>query len=188
MAASIRRELAMGMRAVADAMARLENVLRRRPEAGLSVDACAHARWSGPDTPLRVVCRHPNGREVCTDLSPELGGGGGGEVSPGWLYRAGLACCATTSIVLLAAAEGVALTALRVEAASRSDARGLVALEDADGRAVSPAPVELRLAIEIGASDTAPERLHGLVERALRRSPIPQAVQATGLAVQVDVV
>lgn len=176
----------MGMQAVADAMARLERVLRRRPEAGLSADASAHARWSGPDAPLRVVCRHPNGSEVCTDLPRELGGSGG-EVSPGWLYRAGLASCAATSIALLAAAEGVALTTLQVEAASRSDARGLVALKDADGQVVSPAPLDLRLVIEVGARDTSPEQLRALVRRALKRSPIPHAVSANGLAVQVDV-
>jgi len=176
----------MGMQAVADAMARLEKVLRRRPEAGLSPDAPAHARWSGPDTPLRVICRHPNGREVCTDLPTELGGGGG-QVSPGWLYRAGLASCAATSIALLAAAEGVLLKTLQVEAASQSDARGLVALEDKGGRVVSPAPVDQRLAVLIGADGATSAQLQSLVERALQRSPIPLAVKANGLAVQVDI-
>ncbi len=176
----------MGMQAVADAMARLERVLRRRPETGLSADAPAHAQWAGPDAPLRVVCRHPNGREVCTDLPPELGGGGG-QVSPGWLYRAGLASCATTSIALLAAAEGVGLKSLQVEAASRSDARGLVALEDGDGVVVSPAPVDQRLVVVIGADDATPAQLRSLVERALQRSPIPLAVKANGLSVRVDI-
>jgi len=176
----------MGMQVVADAMVRLERVLRRRPETGLSVDAPVRAFWSGPEAPLGVVCRHPNGCEVCTDMPAELGGGGG-QVTPGWLYRAGLASCATTSIALLAAAEGVALTTLQVEATSRTDARGLVALEDGDGRVVSPAPVDQRLAIAIGAHDTTPAQLCALVERALQRSPIPLAVQANGLAVQVDI-
>lgn len=176
----------MGMQAVADAMARLEKVLRRRPETGLSADASAHAQWSGPDTPLRVVCRHPNGREVCTDMPAELGGGGG-QVSPGWLYRAGLASCATTSIALLAAAEGVVLKTLRVEAASQSDARGLVALEDEGGQVVSPAPVDQCLIVVIGAHGATPTQLHSLVDRALQRSPIPMAVKGNGLAVRVDI-
>ncbi len=176
----------MGMQAVADALARLEKVLRRRPETGLSADAPARARWGGPETPLRVVCRHPNGREICTDLSPELGGAGD-EVSPGWLYRAGLANCATTSIALLAAVEGIALTTLQVEAASRSDARGLLALQDEDGRAVSPAPVDQGLVIVIGAREASPVALRSLVERALQRSPIPWAVRASGLSVQVEI-
>ena len=177
----------MGMQAVADAMARLTKVLERRPDIGLSADAPARAHWSGPETPLRIVCRHPNGREVCTDLAPELGGSGG-QVSPGWLYRAGLASCASTSIVFLAAIEGVALRTLQVEAAGSSDSRGMVGLADEAGRLVNPAPVDQRLVIAIGADDAAPDRLRELVRRALERSPIPTAVQAHGLDVQVDVV
>lgn len=176
----------MGMQAVADALARLEKIWRRRPEAGPSADAPAQAHWCGPDTPLRMVCRHPNGREVLTDLPRELGGGGE-QVSPGWLYRAGLASCAATSIALLAAAEGVELTGLRVQAESRSDGRGLLAMTDEQGDVVSPAPTDLRLAVEIGAQGATPEQLQALVARALRRSPIPVAVQGQGLALQVRV-
>jgi uncharacterized OsmC-like protein len=175
----------MNMRAVAEAMARLEKVLRRRPEAGTSDDAPASARWAGPAQVLRVACRHPNGREVVTDMPAELGGSGD-QVSPGWLYRAGLASCATTSIVLLAAAEDIALTRLEVEATSRSDARGLVGLPDADGHAPSPAPQALRLHVRLAADGVDPARLEALVGRALRRSPIPRAVMATGLAIQVE--
>lgn len=175
----------MGLRAVADALARLEKILRRRPEAGLSDDATAFASWSGQGNALRVVCRHPNGREVHTDLPAELGGSGD-QVSPGWLYRAGLASCATTSIVLLAAAEGIALTRLEVDAASRSDARGLVGLADELDGIVSPAPMAQRLVVRIAADGATQAQLDALVQRALQRSPIPRAVSPTGLAVQVE--
>jgi uncharacterized OsmC-like protein len=175
----------MGLQAVADALARLERVLRRRPERGLSGDATAHARWGGHDSALRVVCRHPNGCEVRTDLPAELGGSGD-QVSPGWLYRAGLASCATTSIVLLAAAEGFALTRLEVDATSRSDARGLIGLEDERDGPVSPAPIDQRLVVRIAADGAIQAELEGLVQRALRRSPIPRAVSLTGLAVQIE--
>ena len=175
----------MNMRAVAEALSRLEKVLRRRPEAGTSADAPARARWAGPAQVLRVACRHPNGREVLTDMPPELGGSGD-QVSPGWLYRAGLASCATTSIVLLAAAEGVALTRLEVEATSRSDARGLVGLQDDDGQAPSPAPQALGLRVRLAAECADAAQLEALVGRALQRSPIPRAVMATGLAIHVE--
>jgi uncharacterized OsmC-like protein len=175
----------MGMQAVADAMARLERVLLRRPEAGLSDDAPALATWAGPQNALRVGCRHPNGRQVFTDMPTELGGSGD-QVSPGWLYRAGLASCATTSIALLAAADAVVLTSLAVEARSRSDARGLVGLRDERDRVVSPAPVELGLVVRIRAESATPERLEALVRRALERSPIPCAVSSTGLDVRVE--
>jgi uncharacterized OsmC-like protein len=176
----------MGMQAVADAMARLERVLRRRPEAGLSDDAPALATWAGPQSALRVGCRHPNGREVLTDLPAELGGSGD-QVSPGWLYRAGLASCATTSIVLLAAADAVVLTSLAVDVRSRSDARGLVGLRDKRDRVVSPAPVELRLVVRLKAEGAVPGQLESLVRRALERSPIPCAVSPNGLDVRVEV-
>ena len=175
----------MGMQVVADALARLERVLRRRPEAGMSDDAPARARWAGPGTALRVSGRHPNGREVLTDMPAELGGSGD-QVSPGWLYRAGLASCATTSIALLAAAEAVVLTRLDVEATSRSDARGLIGLLDGHDHVVSPAPVDQRLVVRIAAEGAPPAQLEALVKRALLRSPVPRAVSATGLDVQVE--
>ena len=178
----------MDMQAVADALARLQRVLKRRPGAGVSADAPAHARWHGAASPLRVVCRHPNGREVCTDLSPELGGGGG-EVSPGWLHRAGLASCATTSIVLLAATEGVTLKSLEVVAASRSDSAGLIGLPDpSSGRPVDPAPFEQRLVVRLRADSATPDQLRALVQRALERSPLPVVATRLGLAVQVEIV
>ena len=175
----------MGMQAVADALARLAKVLRRHPEAGRLDDVSAQARWAGPDNALRVQCRHPNGREVVTDMPAELGGSGD-QVSPGWLYRAGLATCATTSIVLLAAAEGVALTRLEVEAASRSDAGGLIGLQNEHGATVSPAPVDQRLVVQIAAAGVQSAQLESRVRRALERSPIPRAVSATGLAVRIE--
>jgi uncharacterized OsmC-like protein len=175
----------MGMKTVADALARLEKVLQRRPDAGMSADPPARACWAGPEDALRVGCRHPNGREVFTDMPAELGGSGD-QVSPGWLYRAGLASCATTSIVMLAATEGVELTRLEVESESRSDSRGLVELLDERGISVNPAPVDQRLVVRIAAFGATPTQLDALVHRALRRSPIPRAISVAGLTVQIE--
>jgi uncharacterized OsmC-like protein len=175
----------MGMQAVADALARLEKVLRRKPEAGLSADAPARARWTGPDNALRVACRHPAGHEVLTDMPAELGGNGD-QPTPGWLYRAGMAACATTSIAMLAAAEGVMLARLEVEATSVSDARGLVELHDERGVAASPAPLDQALRVRIAADGATPAQLQSLVQRALQRSPIPRAAMAAGLSVNVE--
>lgn len=175
----------MGMQAVADALARLEKVLRRKPEAGLSDDAPASARWAGPDNPLRVACRHPAGHEVLTDMPVELAGKGD-QPTPGWLYRAGMAACATTSIALLAAAEGVELTSLQVDATSASDARGLVGLRDERDVEISPAPRAQALRVRIAAAGTPHAQLQALVQRALQRSPIPRAVMAAGLDVRVE--
>ena len=81
-------------------------------------DAPATARWQG-GTPRRHVS-HADGTQVPTDMPAELGGSGD-QVTPGWLFRAGLASCAATSIVLAAAAEGIELD--RARGARRAAAR-----------------------------------------------------------------
>jgi uncharacterized OsmC-like protein len=169
---------------IADALQRVEAVMRRRPEAGLHDDAPATARWQGG---TRVVSGHANGTEIASDMPAELGGSGD-HVTPGWLFRAGLASCATTSIVLAAAAEGIELASLELRAGSRSDTRGLLGMSDGEGQAVHAGPGDVQLRVLIAAPGVAPERLRALVERGLRCSPIPNALQqATALAVHIDV-
>jgi uncharacterized OsmC-like protein len=173
----------MTKQAIAAALQRFEAVLRRRPDMGLQPDSPATARWQGG---TRVVASHANGTSVATDLPDELGGSGG-LISPGWLFRAGLASCAASSIALLAAAEGIEMSTLEVVAESRSDTRGLLGMTDAHGAPVSPAPQALRLRVRIAAEGVAGERLRSLVERACARSPIPGAAQcALPLQLQID--
>lgn len=164
-------------------MQRVEAVLRRRPDLGLQPDAPAAASWQGG---TRVVTRHANGTSVETDLPDELGGRDH-LISSGWLFRAGLASCAATSIALLAVAEGIEMSTLEVVAESRSDTRGLLGMTDALGEPVSPTPQAVRLRVRIAAEGITGERLHSLVERACERSPIPGAVQcALPLQLQID--
>ena len=169
---------------IAAAMERVQTVLRRRPEAGLHDDAPATAAWQG-DT--RVIVGHGNGTRVPTDMPAELGGTGD-LITPGWLFRAGLASCATTSIALTAAAQGVQLGALEVRVTSRSDTRGLLGMADEQGEPVCAGPGEVTISVRIAAPGVAPERLRGLVEAGCRCSPIPNAVErATPLALHIDV-
>jgi uncharacterized OsmC-like protein len=166
------------------ALRRAEAVFLRRPEAGLHDDAPANARWTEG---TRVVVRHNNGARFATDLPVELGGGGQ-DVTPGWFFRAGVASCAVSSIVLAAAVEGVELTALEIDAGSRSDTRGLLGMVGHDGTPVPAQPEALRLRIRIAARDASPEQLRALTERAIRRSPIPCVVaHAVPLILDVDV-
>ena len=169
---------------IATAMQRVATVLRRRPEAGLHDDAPAAARWAGG---TRIVARHANGAEVTTDMPGELGGSGD-QVTPGWLFRAGLAPCAATCIAMAAAAAGIELSALEVMASSRSDTRGLLGMADADGAPVPAGPREVRLQVRIAAPGVATERLRALVEAGCRYSPTPEAVRtATALDLRIDV-
>lgn len=170
----------MSTQSIAEALQRVESVLRRRPEMGMHDDAPATARW---ERGTRVVASHANGTQVATDMPNELGGTGD-KVTPGWLFRAGLASCAATSIALAAAAKGIELTALEVRATSRSDARGLLGMADATGTPVPAGPTDVQLHVRIAADDVDPARLRALVDDGCRCSPIPNAVTS---AVPVDV-
>ena len=169
---------------LAAALERAHAVLQRRPEMGLHDDAPATAAWHG-DT--RVVVGHANGTRVPTDMPAELGGSGD-LITPGWLFRAGVAACATTSIAMTAAAQGIALGALEVRVSSRSDTRGLLGMADERGELVAAGPSAVALAVRIAAPGVAADRLRALVEHGCRCSPIPNAVERrTPLALSIDV-
>lgn len=173
----------MSTQDIAVALQRVQAVLQRRPDAGAHDDAPATARWQRG---TRVVASHANGTQITTDMPTELGGSGD-QVTPGWLFRAGLAACAATSIELAAVAEGIELDLLEVRAGSRSDTRGLIGLADESGEAVGAGPFDVNLQVRIGANGVEAQRLRELVADGLRRSPIPNAVtNATALAVQVE--
>jgi len=90
----------MGREQIATAMERVASVLRRKPQAGITEDTPATARWDGD---LRVVARNAQGAEVATDMPVELGGSDTAP-TPGWLLRAAIASCAVTRIAMAAAA------------------------------------------------------------------------------------
>ena len=117
-------------------------ILQRRSQAGVHDDASATARWTGD---LRVVSSHANGTQMVTDMPTELGGTGD-RVTPGWLFRAGLASCFATRIAMQAAAQGIALTALEVRTSSSSDTRGLLGMCGSDGERVGAGPIGVDLA------------------------------------------
>ena len=174
----------MAQQDIAAAVHRVQTVLARRPEAGLHDDAPATARWTG-DT--RIVSSHANGTQVVSDMPAELGGSGD-KITPGWLFRAGIAACGATSIAYTAVSQGVELDSLEVRASSRSDTRGMLGMEGADGQPVYPGPSDMQLVVTIAAKDVPPARLRALVEEGLRRSPIPSALpRVTPLAVHVEI-
>ena len=169
---------------IAASMRRVESVLQRRPEVGIHDDAPAAARWQGG---TRILSTHANGTEVLTDMPTELGGSGD-KVSPGWLFRAGVASCLATRIAMGAAAEGIELAVLEVQASSRSDTRGLLGMTGRDGQPVSAGPSDMHLHVRIAARGVAPERLRTLVGDSHRCSPIPNAVEhAVPVSLHVDV-
>lgn len=158
---------------IAASMERVSSVLRRRPQAGVSEDSAATARWGGG---LRTSVRSDAGHSMMTDMPVEIGGENSA-VTPGWLPRAGLASCAVTRIAMAAAAEGIMLDTLEARATSRSDARGLLAVPEPDGQAVPAGPLAVALQVRIGAPGVSAERLRALVESTTGCSPVTCAIE-----------
>jgi uncharacterized OsmC-like protein len=125
---------------------------------------------------------------VISDLAPELGGSGA-HPTPGWLLRAGLASCAATRIAMGAATEGIEIEELEVIASSRSDARGVFAMEERDGSRIGAGPRDVRLEVRIAAPGVPAERLHALVRASVTCSPVSDALlREIPLDVRVEVV
>jgi len=163
----------MHMPSIAAAIERATALLRRRPKIGLQDDAPATACWQEG---MRIVTTHQNGTQVVTDMPTELGGGSCG-VSPGWLFRAGLASCTATCIAMDAAIAGIELSDLQVRATSCSDTRGLLGMTEGNGEPVYSGPTNVQMRVRISAPGISPDTLKALVEGGQRKSPIAVAVQ-----------
>lgn len=162
---------------------RAQAVFLHKPGLAVHDDAPATARWDGG---ARVLTRHDSGAQFATDLPQELGGQGQ-DVTPGWMYRAGLAACAATSVVMAAEAQGLVLTSLEVRATSRSDARGLLGMSDAAGQPYPAAPLAVGLWVRIAADGVAEQDLRALVAQALSHSPVPcLTTEVVPLSIAVD--
>jgi uncharacterized OsmC-like protein len=169
---------------IAAAVQRVESVLQRRPATGIHDDAPATARWQSG---LRVAAFHANGTQMLTDMPIELGGSGD-KITPGWLFRAGLASCLTTRIAMDAATEGIELAALEVLVTSRSDLRGLFGMADITGVPVGAGPSEIQIQVRISAAGVSSERLRLLVEHCDRCSPISAAARdAVPVTLRIEV-
>ena len=174
----------MAAKDIAAAVQRVESVLKRRPGVGIHDDAPATARWQ---TGLRVAASHANGTQMLTDMPTEIGGSGD-QVTPGWLFRAGLASCCATRIAMGAAAAEIELAMLEVSANSRSDTRGLLGMADVSGEPVGAGPQDVQLVVRISARGVSAERLRTLVDDCNRCSPIHAALRdAVPIALQIEV-
>jgi uncharacterized OsmC-like protein len=173
----------MSSQEIALALQRARSVFERRPQSALHADAPATARWAGG---TRVHSLHGSGASVPSDMPREFGGSGD-QVSPGWLFRAGLGACSTTCIALVAAERGVALAQLEIETTSNSDARGLLGMND-QATAAPSATRDLGMHVRVAATACGEAELRSLVEEGLRRSPVYAALrEAVPITVRVSV-
>lgn len=163
---------------------RVMAAFQRRPDVAVQADPPAVSRW---ESGTRVVTHSGEAVSVATDMPKELGGSGD-QVTPGWLFRAGVASCAATSITLAAASEGFKLTALEVHVGSRSDARGLLGMSEPNGEPVYAGMFDVELRVNIAADGSNPMALESLVARCLSHSPVPcTLITATPFALHVNV-
>lgn len=175
----------MALHNIAAALDRVASIMRKRPDLGLQDDTPARVRWEGG---MRVSATHDNGLRLETDMPRELGGSGEG-ITPGWLLRASTASCAVTCMVMTAAARGVELQEIDAWVSSRSDARGLLGLADAEGNAITAAPMEMTLHIRIAASGLTDAQMRELVEQSCLRAPVQTALQqVVPLELDIEVV
>lgn len=141
---------------IKESMEEVIEYLRQNPEAGRVTDSEAVATV---DEGLRIRTEGPSGYSVVSDM-PEAVGGEGSSESPGWVFRAGLACCDATTLQMRAAHQGINLTTLEVTVESESDDRGMLGVGDE----VPAGPLHIRTHYRIGAENADSERLHELVE------------------------
>jgi uncharacterized OsmC-like protein len=155
------------MESIRNAIETASGYLREHPDAATGTDAPATAvREEG----LRFRVKGPKG-QVTSDMSESVGGGATAP-TPGWLLRAALASCDATTVAMEAARVNVELTQLTVTVESDSDFRGVLGL---DGSA-HPGPLEVRVRIELAASDATEDQLREIVQRAEAHSPVRDAI------------
>lgn len=160
---------------IAAAIRSARDYVATEPSAARSADTAAHARLLDG---LRVAVAGPNGWHVETDMAKSVGGGAAGP-TPGWLFRAALASCDAVLIAIQCAEEGIELSTLETEVTSESDNRGLLGDET-----VPPGPFKMTLTVQLEAAGRSRAELAAVVKRALRRSPVSDAVRRE---VRIDV-
>lgn len=166
---------------IATAMQRVRDFYTRHPEEAVSTDSAARAVLGDH---LRVRVDGPHGWVLETGMATAVGGDGSAP-SPGWVLRAALASCDAVLVAMQCAEEGVPLAELETEVVGESDDRGLLGMGDAPA-----GPLRMRTRIRaVVAGDGLPEaEFARLVERALRRSPVADAVRrAVPVEVEVSV-
>ena len=164
---------------IRESIRRAVEYLSANPEKSRSRDGAASAQIVDG---LKVQVQGPRGESVVSDM-PKSVGGGGTAPTPGWLMRAAIASCDATVIAMRAAQEGIELSDLEVVVDSESDDRGLLGMDES----VPPGPIGVEIRVRIAAEGIPAEQLRGIVEWAMKHSPVPDAVgRAVPIRVKVE--
>jgi uncharacterized OsmC-like protein len=165
---------------IGEAIASAIEYLTGHPEEARYTDSAAVASLEGG---LRVKVRDSAGRSVETDM-PKGVGGAESAPSAGWLFRAALAACDTTLIVMRAAMLGVELTDVQVTVDSESNDFGILGI----GESVPPGPLTVRTEVRVSARNTDEQTLRDVVEWGIAHCPVCDATKrAVPMTVDVTV-
>lgn len=159
----------MSIEGIQQAIAGVREFLSANPEQGRSADKQATAVYVDG---LQFRVHGPNDAAIVTDMPPAVGGSGSAPTS-GWLMRAALASCDGTLIAMCAAEAGIRLTTLEVTIDSTSDDRGMFGIGDD----IPPGALNICTSIRIRAENASHEQLKRIVEEALARSPVADAIR-----------
>lgn len=159
----------MTIRDLKASIERAERVFAAKPEAAVKQNPYATARIVDG---VRCDVTGPEGERVASDMPEALGGAGSAPV-PGWYLRVAMAACNATAFKMRAARMGIELERLEVSVHSRSDARGLLGMDD-----VSAALSDLRMTVTIAAREASPEQLRELARWGDDHSPVGSTLRA----------
>ena len=148
---------------------RAARIFAAKPEAAVKQNPSATARIVDG---LRCEITGLEGERAASDMPQAMGGAGSAPV-PGWYLRAAMAACNATAIQMRAACLGIELQRLEVSVHSRSDARGLLGMDD-----VSAALSDLQMTVTIAARDASPEQLRELARWGDDHSPVGSTLRA----------
>jgi uncharacterized OsmC-like protein len=119
---------------------------------------------------LRFKMTDSDGRTLTSDM-PKGVGGEGVEPSPGWLFRASMASCIGSLVVMRAAQLGITLSKLEITVDSQSDDRGILGMDES----VPAGPLSMRIAAKMEAAGGSESAYRELVEYAMEHCPVCDA-------------
>jgi uncharacterized OsmC-like protein len=120
---------------------------------------------------LIVEVEGPDGAQLRTDM-PRAIGGTESAPSPGWLFRASIAACVASLVLIRAAALGVTLTSVEVDVDSESDDRGILGLD----ASIPAGPLSSKIVISLGSDGGRNSELDALARWAVEHCPSSEAL------------
>lgn len=157
------------MNPIGEAIQKATAYLTQNPGEARYTDSAAVAVL---DSGLKVTVSDPDGRTVTTDM-PSGVGGENSAVSAGWLFRAALAACDTTSIAMRAATLGLELENIEVTVDSESNDFGILGIDES----VPAGPLSMRTGVKVTAKDADDASIRDLVGWAVAHCPVCDATK-----------